>query len=172
MSERLSSDFLKDHFKGKLGLKVLYAEGNQRISQTLAQETGQVLELSYVVFDQAGIRKFPDVHAIVLSGVSMGEAFQAMGIPFYPKRDPSQDIFTHDLPPGFRRRFGEELEGPGTVIDAVVTVGAHLTPYARILETYSPAVPWGPYQNRLSNEQLGRLDLFDRLLTSLKTSAH
>jgi hypothetical protein len=136
MSDLLSSDILERQF-GPTELTVLYQGGTSRIICTKAKASGQVLELSFVNFTRAGAEKFPEVHRAVLAGTSMGKAFRASSVAFRRKE---RIVHSNDLATHFGRQFGGE--GPATILEVTILAGPDKTPYAEILETYSPAVRW------------------------------
>ena len=136
MSNLLSSDILEAQF-GPTELTVLYQDETSRIICTKAKSGGQLLELSFVDFSRVGIEKFPEVHWVVTAGTSMGKAFRAAGVPFKRKE---QLVDNPVLAAHFGRQFGSA--GAATVITVSILAGPDQTPYAEILEIYSPAVHW------------------------------
>ncbi len=136
MSDLLSSDILERQF-GPTKLSVLYQGGSSRIICTRAKAGGQMLELSFVNFIAAGVEKFPEVHQAILDGVSMGKAFRAAGVAFSRKE---RTVDSQALAASFGRQFGGE--GSATILEVTILAGPDETPYAEILETYSPAVRW------------------------------
>ncbi len=147
MAGRLSSDILERQF-GPTELTILAQDDLRRIITTKAVGTGKTLEVSFVTFSQEGVRCFGRAHTAVLKGMSMGKAFRGQGIPFH--REPKA-TYRLDAPPELARRFGSS--GQITVVDLAVSAGAERTPYAGILEVYSPAVAW-PDAARAADEAL------------------
>ena len=136
MNQVLSSDILEAQF-GPTELKVLYQDGASRIICARAKAGGQLLELSFVSFMTVGAAKFPEVHRTVTAGTSMGKAFRASGVVF--KRQ-ERHVDKQALAESFGRQFGGQ--GRATVIAVTILAGPDETPYAEILEIYSPAVSW------------------------------
>ncbi|HEY5442612.1 MAG TPA: hypothetical protein VIJ68_03675 [Candidatus Saccharimonadales bacterium] len=156
---RLSSDILERQF-GKTYLKVLSDDNEPRIICTRALDGDRVLEISSVTFTPAGAEKFPDAHRAVLAGESMGKVFREHGIPF---RRNIQALYGYTLPANFERWFGES--GQATIIDLTVVAGPDDTPYARILETFSPAVHWPNFTPGSMPEHTERIEQLDRFLS-------
>jgi para-aminobenzoate synthetase component 2 len=123
MTDILSSDILEQQF-GPTEVEILSQDDKSRTIRTKVIATGHVLEESHVVFDRAGITEFPLAHSDVLKGRSIGKAFRDRGIKFT------------------RLEHGLNKADTGTVINVSILVGPHKTPYAEIVETYSPAVVW------------------------------
>jgi hypothetical protein len=136
MSDVLSSDILEAQF-GPTELTVLYQDASSRIICTKAKPGGQMLELSFVNFNQAGAGQFPEVHQAVKAGTSIGKAFRDAGIAF--KRE-EQLVDSQALAARFGQQFGSQ--GAATVMTVSILAGPDQTPYAEILEIYSPAVRW------------------------------
>ncbi len=136
MTSTLSSDTLEQQF-GPTELKVLYQSNNARIICTKTVPGGKILELSFVNFIETGITKFQVVHEEILGGKSIGKAFHDHGIEF---RRETKAIHRDIFPPisASQPADGEH----STVVSVLILVGADKTPYAEILETYSPAVRW------------------------------
>lgn len=132
----LSSDILERQF-GPTRVEILHQNAAGRLIQTVACDSGQVLELSWVVFRPAGVREFAAIHQTVVAGQSMGKAFREAGVRFSRR---TRMVTRRALPAGFSRRFA--CSGPGTVIEVDIEAGDRLVRYARILEVYSPAVRW------------------------------
>lgn len=132
----MSSDILESQF-GPTEVSVLYQDEKTRVICTRAKSDGQVLELSRVLFDPAGIGRFPRTHAAVLAGQSMGKAFRSDGIEF---RRETETAYRRTLPANFHAWFGSRR--PATVVAVSIMAGPDRQPYAEILEVYSPAVAW------------------------------
>jgi hypothetical protein len=162
MSELLSSDILERQF-GPTILEVLWQDDATRLIATKVKATGQVLELSQVVFNEPGIAGFPEVHREVVAGKSMGKAFAERAIPFKRQVHAAYRYDQHDLPGSFSERFGAEL--PPTVVDVSILVGPDSTPYADILEVYSPEVSWQLNGGEMAGTVVDRIRAFDELLT-------
>lgn len=90
----------------------------------------------------------------------MGKAFQAAAINFQRQ---VRSAYSFSLPDSFCRWF--KNDEPATVVSVLITVGTEKTPYASILETYSPAVVWPTSQGPASDDDLQKIDLFDKFLT-------
>lgn len=154
----LSSDILEKQF-GPTRLEVLWQDKTRRYIATIAQANDQLLELSYVKFDTAGIKHWPQIHRAVMAGQSMGKAFRDQGWPFYRQvRAAGQ----RQLPASFRQRFGDDR--PATVVRVDIAVGSDRLPYAQILETYSPAVTWPGLRGQLTIKDLKALDRLTKFL--------
>ena len=132
----LSSEILERQF-GPTEVEVLHQDERTRLICTRVIATGQILEVSSVSFIEAGALVFPEVHQAVLAGESMGKAFLEAGVEF--ARD-VQATQRQKLPVEMIRQF--EAEGPVTIVEVTILVGPDQTPYAEIIETYSPAVDW------------------------------
>lgn len=132
----LSSEILERQF-GPTEVEVLHQDERTRLICTRVIATGQILEVSSVSFIEAGALVFPEVHQAVLAGESMGKAFLEAGVEF--ARD-VQATQRQNLPVEMIRQF--EAEGPVTIVEVTILVGPDQTPYAEIIETYSPAVDW------------------------------
>ena len=162
MSEILSSDILERQF-GPTELEILWQDDKTRIICTKVADGGQVLELSQVAFHQAGIDGFPDIHKEIVDGKSMGKAFAGQGIDFNRQVRAAYEYDQRTLPAGFTERFG--TVEPATVIDVSIQVGPGGTPYADILEVYSPAVSWNLNSGKVTEEVADRISAFGELLT-------
>jgi hypothetical protein len=158
---RLSSDVLEQQF-GPTSVEILHQDARTRVICTKVISSGQILELSRVEFIQSGADMFPDVHAAVVAGQSMGKAFRAHGIAFIRQ---AEAVYRHILPDGFNRRFGSKGEATIVVVD--VFAGDSRTPYAHILETYSPVVAWPAPGTVATHEQLAPTRSFAALLNTL-----
>jgi len=158
MDDLLSSEILEKQF-GPTELNVLYEDGTSRIITTSAKSSGQVLEVSQARFIPAGIAKFPSVHQAVVAGMSMGKAFRSAGINFVRQQ---QTAYKYDLPANFGNLFGQD--GQATIVAVSILVGPEQTPYAEILETYSPVVRWPNLQGSPTAGQLDELKSFDATL--------
>ncbi len=134
MTTVLSSDILEQQF-GQTELKVLYRSDIARIICTKTKPNGKVLELSFVTFIKTGIDKFPTVHREILDGKSMGKAFRDHGIEFKRK---TKAVYRNTFP----AIFSEDSGKYSTIVSVSILAGTHETPYAEILETYSPEVKW------------------------------
>jgi para-aminobenzoate synthetase component 1 len=154
----LSSDVLERQF-GLTTVDILHQDGKSRAIRTKVTVSGQVLELSMVEFIKFGVNKFPDVHLDVLSGQSMGKAFKARGIKFTRKIESS---YRYALPDSLNRQFGSSK--PAWVMNVSILVGPDRTPYARILETYSPEVKWTDLGGRPTDEELKKLQGLSKFL--------
>lgn len=158
MADLLSSDILERQF-GPTGLAVLYQNSKSRIVCARLKIGGQVLEVSAVKFIQAGTEKFPDAHQSVLAGQSMGKVFKREGIKFARRE---QAAYHQALPPNFTRWFGKK--GKATVVNVSILVGPDKTPYADILEIYSPLVKWPRLKGQPTSDQLEAFSLLGKLL--------
>ncbi len=136
MSGRLSSDILEQQF-GPTVVQVLDQAEQTRLICTQVVATNQVLEVSFVTFIEAGVQEFSAVHRLVLAGESMGKAFRTAGVLFTRQ---TTAISHQELSPLFSQQF--ESEGSATIVEVVILVGPEQVPYAKIIETYSPAVRW------------------------------
>jgi hypothetical protein len=132
----LSSDILEQQF-GHTHIIVIQQNDQFRIIQTIAANSGEVLEVSLVRFDQSNINSFPDVHRQIIAGSSMGKAYKKASVPFV--RNVISTTKSH-LPPGLQSHFG--VSGPATIIEVDIYVGTDKTHYCNILEVYSPKVTW------------------------------
>ncbi|HZL08226.1 MAG TPA: hypothetical protein VFC50_03470 [Candidatus Dormibacteraeota bacterium] len=161
MDDLLSSEILEKQF-GPTELNILYQDGAARIITTSAKSNGQVLEISRAQFIPAGISKFPNVHQAVLAGTSMGTAFRSAGITFVRQQ---QAAYKYDLSANFEYLFGED--GPATIVIVSILVGPEQTPYAEILETYSPVVQWPNLQGVPTDEQLDSIKSLNGFLAEI-----
>jgi hypothetical protein len=158
MTDLLSSDILEQQF-GSTKAEVLYQATDTRIIATHAVDSGQILELSYVVFVQSGIEKFPGTHRAVMAGMSMGKAFRADDIKFILEE---QAAYHYVLSLNFKRWFGSSE--PATVVRVSILAGSEKRPYADILETYSPEVQWPRLHGKPKADQLDSIQLLDKFL--------
>lgn len=156
----LSSDILERQF-GPTEVEILRQDDTTRIICTKTA-SGQVLELSQVVFHQQGIARFPDIHREIVTGKSMGKTFAAHDVSF-ERQVHSACKYDRALPAGFTERFG--ASEPFTVIDVSILVGPDATPYAGILEVYSPEVSWQLASGEVTEAMAGRIRAFGELLT-------
>lgn len=159
---RLSSDILEQQF-GPTTLEVLYQDDKTRIICTKSKTSGQILELSRVTFIKSGVTQFANVHHDIVTGQSMGKAFRSHGIPFVREVHSS---YRQTLPDSFSRRFGSN--NPASVVSVSILVGPDRTPYAQILETYSPHVIWPTAGNKPNDGQRNEIQLFNTLLEAIK----
>jgi hypothetical protein len=157
----LSSDMLEQQF-GPSELEILLQEGMTRIICTKATASGLVLELSQVTFIKTGITEFPEAHHAVVAGQSMGKAFRAHEINF---RRQVKRVCRLSLPNTFKQWFGSgDL---ATVVSVSILVGPDLSPYADILEVYSPAVRWPRVGKEPDAELLSAIQTFSKSLQEL-----
>ena len=92
----------------------------------------------------------------------MGKAFRDAGIDFIRE---SRSVTKSKVPAVFSAHFNSSA--PATVVEVTILVGSERTPYADILEVYSPAIEWpGPYQVAQENQQK-KLEQFAENLTNL-----
>jgi hypothetical protein len=169
MSELLSSTVLERQF-GPTELEILKQDEGGRIVCTKVVETGQILELSQVVFQPEGIAAFPEIHREVLAGTSMGKAFAEDGMPFHRDIHASYRYDHRILPAVFAKRF--DSGEPPTVTDLSVTVGPDATPYASILEVFSPRVnPWELTGGEMGEAIVDRLEVFGAELVAMDDAA-
>lgn len=131
----LSSDVLEKQF-GPTHVEVMRHDTATRIIRTLT-EADQVLEVSWVVFEPAGVQSFTGVHEEMGRGASMGKAFESAGVKFTRKNERSRRL----LLPFFNEEHFD-CEGRATASEVDVVAGDERIPYASILEIYSPAVRW------------------------------
>jgi hypothetical protein len=164
MAGVLSSDVLERQF-GPTELEVLYQAAGTRIIRTLAADSRQSLELSLVAFVQAGVEEFPGTHQAVIGGASMGKAFRADGIGFVRQE---KAAYRYALPVSFERFFGSRE--PATVVAVSVLAGPNKTPYAEILETFSPAVRRPCQAGQPTDGQLAKIRLLDEFLAGRPTA--
>jgi hypothetical protein len=157
----LSSDILESQF-GPTQVKILFQDENSRIIQTVAQASGKILEVSWVVFNKTGIEAFPTIHRAILEGGSIGKCFVQENILF--KRD-SLEVTQLLLPSHFSNWFGSSK--PAHMVDVGIYVGYQNTPYCRILETYSPSVKWPEAVSAPSISIQNKIGKFSRLLHNL-----
>lgn len=136
ISAQLSSDILEKQF-GPTTINILHQDDEIRIIQTVAIETGQVLELSLVRFTPEGVAAFPEIHQAILSGQSMGKAFRAARVEF--RRD-SQFACSSAVPMPMQKYFASQE--PATIVSVHILAGPDKVHYATITETYTPAASW------------------------------
>ncbi len=136
----LSSDILEQQF-GPTCIEILRQDDQTRVICTKVLATGQVLEISQVSFIKAGVDEFSDVHRIITAGESMGKAFESRNIGFTRR---TKSIIQEVPSPQLRQAFNSDQ--PATIVVVTILVGPDQTPYANIIETYSPAVRW-PVEN-------------------------
>jgi hypothetical protein len=160
MVDLLSSDILEQQF-GPTEVEVLYQDNGTRIIRTLATDSRQILEMSRAVFIQSGVKKFPGTHQTVIEGMSMGKAFRADGIEFIREE---QGTYRYALPAIFKRFFGSGE--PATIVEVLVLAGPGKTPYATILETYSPDVRWPHQAGEPTAGQLAKVQALGEFLAN------
>ena len=131
---KLSSDILEAQF-GPTSVKILLQNEGLRIIQTVT-ENGRVLETSLVRFLPEGVRAFPEVHAAIRAGQSMGKAFKEHGIKFVRSE-----------------LFACKYRGV-TVVGVTALVGPLKLPYAQITETYISDVVWPKYFGQLTEQAI------------------
>jgi len=165
MANMLSSDILEAQF-GPTEVAVLHQDNLERIICTKVLASGQVLELSRVVFGGAGAEKFPDIHRAIVAGESMGKAFRAAGIEFVRE---TKGAYKQTLPANLQQWFGSSEAA--TVVDVSILVGADQVPYAQILEVYSPAVRWPHSIGQPTTEQRLVISRLDKFLKELQEPA-
>lgn len=136
ITDTLSSDILEQQF-GPTEVEVLYQDATTRIICTRVSASLQALELSHVTFIQAGVDKFPATHQAVCEGASIGKTFRRDGVEFIREE---QAAYRTTLPVHFGRFFGKDKAATAVVVS--IFVGPDKTPYAKILEIYSPDVKW------------------------------
>jgi len=136
IGNHLSSDILEQQF-GPTTVKVLRQDNAVRVIQTVVTKNQQILELSLVRFEPAGIAAFPEVHATIKSGQSMGKAFRAKGIKFLREEE---FACYHAVPLAIQKMF--DTERPALMVGVSVLVGPSKILYATIVETYTGTVTW------------------------------
>jgi hypothetical protein len=156
----ISSDVLEAQF-GPTEVDVLFQNQSERIIQTRVLATGQILELSWVSFNQDGIGEFPEAHARIAGGESMGKVYRSLGIDF---RRNTTSVTKINVPKNLEQRFG--TSGLATVIQVEILVGPKKTQYCTILETYIPELIW-PEEATATKPSLDALEDFSQRLTSL-----
>jgi hypothetical protein len=159
----LSSDVLEAQF-GPTELQVISQDDTRRFIATRATKTGQILELSRVIF-RADAAAFGAVHKDIMNGASMGKAFRAHGLPF---RREVHSTYAADVP-ALRQRFA--TDGQATVIVLTVVGGEDAAPYADILEIYSPAVAWPAARQQPDQDTVQRLAAFTSELSELAVNS-
>jgi hypothetical protein len=165
MSDKLSSEILEEQF-GETEVEVLYQDdADTRIICTRAMSDRQVLEISRVLF-MPGASGFPETHEKVLGGLSMGKAFKQAGIKFLRPSNPAASYY-QVLPTNFGRWFGSDE--PASVVSVTVFAGSDKTPYAEILETYSPAVIWEDLNGKPEPGHAAIIAEMDELLATKAT---
>jgi hypothetical protein len=161
----LSSDILEHQF-GPTELEVLQQDKSQRIIATKAVGSGQILELSQIRFCPEGVGVFTAIHQKILAGSSMGKTFREQGMAFERQVHAVYRCEQQDVPAIFSKRFGTS-EGRLTVIDVSILAGPHRTPYADILEIYSPEVAWNLTDAAMDSEVADRVHTFGKTLATL-----
>jgi F0F1-type ATP synthase delta subunit len=132
----LSSEILEEQF-GPTRLVILKQNSKQRIIETLAKDTKQVLELSVVTFDQENIHTFQEIHKKVIAGTSIGKAYKQAGVSFTRKVNSTVRTI---LPAVLEAEFNQK--GLTTIVEVDIYVGKQKIHYCHILEIYSPDVAW------------------------------
>lgn len=158
----LSSDVLEAQF-GTTAVEVLYQDMQTRVICTKVVSSGQILELSRVEFVPAGVAAFVAIHRSIVAGQSMGKAFQAHGIAFVRE---TRSVCRCTLPDGFNHRFGSTAQA--CVMVVAIFVGDHKTPYAHILETYSPEVTWPDADSEPTKAQNAVVQRFNKFLKTIE----
>lgn len=154
----LSSDVLEDQF-GPTYIDIIYQDHQTRAIATRALN-GKLLELSYVRFNRTASHLFPNVHQTVINGTSMGKAFRDYSIPF--KRH-VLGKYLYALRDTFCRLYGDER--PAIILDVQILVGSLDSPYATILETYTPDVrAWYGIPTTPSVSCLKRIEMLSALI--------
>jgi hypothetical protein len=164
MIYELSSDLLEAQF-GPIDIDVVRDNGKERIIRTVAEKSGQVLEISHVLFC-AGVSE--KLHAMrrTIAGQSMGKAFQAAQVPFQRHNYAG---YKYDLPENFIDQYGSDEAA--TVLAVKVFAGDEYELFADILETYHPDVTaWDDQlfgSHEPTDEQRERIQVLDRFLATL-----
>lgn len=159
MSDVLSSDILEEQF-GPTRLEILYRDSGSRIISTISGD-GQVLELSWVRFHAVG-PELAHLHEEVVGGKSIGKAFRDLGIEFTRQ---THGTYACAQTANISKRF--KASGPVTVVEVSVLAGPERTPYADILEVYSPPADWPDTAAVAPDRILKELRDFDGLLTDI-----
>jgi hypothetical protein len=132
----LSSEILEKQF-GPTKLVIAKQNDAYRIIKTIAIRTGDVLELSFVTFDQKNISAFSHIHQQILDGESMGKAFKQAEVTFTRIEN---SVSRNVAPPAVASVFN--ADGQATIVDVAIYVGDEQTHNADIIEIYSPKVTW------------------------------
>lgn len=163
MFERLSSELLEKQF-GPTAVEILHQDDATRIIATRTLHDDKILEISRVVMAENGALLYPDVYQAMRNGESMGKAFTAAGIAFMRKE---RLHFRKSLSAPFNILFNGDAadDRPCTIIPVSIVVGQDKTPFAEILETYSPDVFWRAYGPGLSPAELESLEALESFLS-------
>lgn len=156
---KLSSDILEQQF-GQTALRIHAQNEQERITTTSQADTGAVLEIAWVRFKT--IDAYPSVHASVLSGISMGKAFQVQGVAFRRKTHIQARVA---IPKSIERTFRNKEKA--TLVEVSIYIGAERIHYADITELYAPDVDWPPSKTS-NNRTREHLKLLVTRLDSLK----
>lgn len=156
----ISSDILEDQF-GPTTLQILQQDETERLICT-ATSAGQILELSWVRFDPAGIAVFPQVHKAVTAGKSMGKVFRDHNVSFRRCARSIRKCPADKLPANMSGLF--DATGTATVVEVSILAGDSGVPYADILEVYSPEVSWPQTGSPIDEAANNRLQQFGNRL--------
>jgi len=157
----LSSDVLEEVF-GPTHIVVLHEDDYTRAIATV--DTRQaILELSMVWFLEGGVREYKAAHKRVMNHESMGKVFKSEGLAFWRH---AHEVFRFTLPDNFSRLFGSSA--PATIVDVTILVGPDKTPYARILETYTPVLKkWQTTSEQPDDIVRKKIEQFDAILENV-----
>ncbi len=161
MTDGLSSDVLESQF-GPTEIKVLHHDDEIRIIKTQVIATGQILEISFVAFRAPQNEEFEPIRQEIMAGKSLGKAFRDHGVTFTREQQVAQH---RELSDYFNKQFASS--GQATVVAATLVVGDDSTPYADVLETYSPDVSWPQIGGELNSQQVNQLELLSKFVESI-----
>jgi hypothetical protein len=146
MSKQLSSDILEHQF-GPTLVEVIFQNDKNRLIFTRTVERNLILEISLVSFIEQGVKKYPIIHqSLTTNKSSMGKTFRQAGVKFIRQ---TNALTKQKLDSNFRNLF--DSDKLATVLDVDIIVGEAGTPYANILEVYSPLVVW-PVEPAMSGQ--------------------
>ena len=156
----LSSDILEKQF-GETKIVILKQDDLRRVIQTIVDRTGEIIELSLVSFEPENTSKFPDIHARIVSGTSIGKAFKEADVHFVRRTNSTSRQVLPDI---LKTYLSNQQEA--TIVDVDVFVGEHETHYCRILEIYSGAVEWPDSPATNLSKTANQLNTLERLLAT------
>lgn len=129
---RLGTDKIREVL-GDAKPRVIYQDDKSRIMLAENSE-GVVGGYSFVRFHDLGKQFMPEIHADILKGKFMGEAYREKGVPVAREEE---TVFVYRLPPSLEEIFGKV--GKNSFCKRLrFCIGHVRVPYATITEIYSP----------------------------------
>lgn len=133
--QKLGTDVLKEKF-GEITPQITYRDGSSRVVLAVAED-GRVGAYSIVHFDDVGKSLIPDeIHRQIIGGKLIGKTIRESGIPF--ERD-EECTFVYRIPKSIQSLFNTDHK-ESFVKRVNFKIGTINSPYASIVEIYSPLV--------------------------------